>query len=125
MAKRKTPEDVTEEQLAQHKAMDAISNHATRSEKTAWNRQYDNLTKLVRRLEPIEDKLMALQTEKVKIFDELLVLRKELVDGCVHPFEQLVTHDDYVICKFCERKMVLPKNGKETDSETEGTSTDS
>ncbi len=117
MAKRKTPENVTEEQLADHKAKDLISNHATRSEKTAWNRQYENLAKLVKRLEPIEDKLMALQTEKGKIFDELLVLRKELVESCVHPFEQLVTHEQRIICKFCEKRMVLPNNGKETSSE--------
>lgn len=122
MAKRKTPENMNTAELAEHKTMDAISNHATRSEKTAWNRQYDNLAKLVKRLEPIEDKLMSLTTEKSKIFDELLVLRKELVESCIHPFEQLVVHGDYTVCKFCEKKMALQQHGKETNESTDSDS---
>lgn len=50
MAKRKRPEDVTPEELAIHRAKDFISNHATRAEKTAWQRQHENLAKLVRKL---------------------------------------------------------------------------
>lgn len=119
MAKRKTPVDMTPEQLQEHKQKDAISNHATRSEKTAWNRQYDNLTALVRKLDPIEDKLMALITEKTKIIDELMVLRTELVENCIHPFDQLVTLDQFTVCKFCERKMVKPNNVQASPTSTE------
>ena len=117
MAKRKTPDQLTEEQLAEHKAKDLISNHATRSEKTAWQRQYDNLTKLIKKLEPIEDKLLALTTEKGKIIDDLLILRKELVENCIHPFDQLVTHNSSIVCKFCERHMAIRSHGESTEDE--------
>lgn len=121
MAKRKRPEDVTPEELALHKAKDFISNHATRSEKTAWQRQYENLTKFVRKLEPIEDKMLALIHEKSKIMDEVLILRKELVEQCIHPFEHLVEHDGSIICKFCEKRMAVPNGESTQTSEAEGT----
>lgn len=114
MAKRKTPDGLSAEQLVEYKIKDSISNHATRSEKTAWERQYAGIQRLVKKLEPIEDKLLALTTEKMAIIDQLLELRKELVDVCIHPFEQLVIHDGVVVCKFCERRMAIP-----VDDETE------
>lgn len=126
MAKRKRPDDVSPEELATHNEKDLISNHATRSEKTAWQRQYDNLSKLVRKLEPIEDKLMALIADKSKILDEVFVLRKELVESCIHPFDDLTKHDGLIICKFCEKRMAVPSDGESTKaSETEESDTDS
>lgn len=119
MARRKRPEDVSPEELVAHKTKDTISNHATRGEKTAWQRQYENLEKLVRKLEPIEDKILSLTADKAKIIDELLILRKELVESCIHPFEVLEHHEGSVICKFCEKKMAIPNHGE--TSETEGT----
>lgn len=113
MAKRKTPTDATPQELHEHRLKDTISNHATRSEKTAWERRHESLEKLVRKLEPIEDKMLALITEKSKIFDELLVIRAELVQTCIHPFEQLIVHEGAVVCKFCEKKMVVQDNGSE------------
>lgn len=126
MAKRKRPEDVSPDELALHNTKDFIANHATRSEKTAWQRQYDNLSKFVRQLEPIEDKMLALIHEKSKILDEILILRKELVETCVHPFDVLVKHDGALICKFCEKRMAIPNDGESTETnETEGTDSDS
>lgn len=116
MAKRKRPEDVTPEELAIHRAKDFISNHATRAEKTAWQRQHENLAKLVRKLAPIEDKMLDLINQKSKIIDEVMVLRKDLVEQCIHPFEDLVHHEGCIICKFCEKKMAIPAHGEETDS---------
>lgn len=106
MAKRKIPQDLTPEQMQEYKTKDTISNHATRSEKTSWERQFGNLEKLVKKLEPIEDKLMSLMSEKSTIIDELMALRRTLVEHCIHPFDQLVAHDGFTICKFCERKLV-------------------
>lgn len=116
MAKRKRPEDVSPEELALHNEKDFIANHATRSEKTAWQRQYENLAKLVRKLEPIEDKLMALIAEKSKIIDEVIVLRKELIESCIHPFDDLIKHDGVLICKFCEKRMAIPNDGESTEN---------
>lgn len=114
MAKRKRPEGVSDKEMELHLQKDFISNHATRSEKTAWQRQHDNLTALVRKLAPIEDKLLSLTTDKAKIMDELFVLRKELVDQCIHPFDHLIKHNDCIVCKFCEKRMAIP-NGESTE----------
>lgn len=119
MAKRKHPESATPAELLELKLKDTVANHATRSEKTAWQRQHDNLTKLVRKLEPIEDKMLALITEKTKIIDELMVLRSEMVQSCVHPFEHLIVHDHAVVCKFCEKRMVVQVNESTESDETE------
>ena len=119
MAKRKRPEDVSPEDLALHNEKDFIANHATRSEKTAWQRQYEHLSKFVRKLEPIEDKMLALIHEKSKILDEILILRKELVETCIHPFDDLIKHDGALICKFCEKRMATPDNGEDTNKTKE------
>lgn len=117
MARRKRPTDISADELAEHKEKDAIANFATRGEKTAWQRQYENLEKLVRKLEPIEDKILSLTADKAKIIDELLILRKELVENCIHPFEVLEHHEGSVICKFCEKRMALPKHGETSETE--------
>ncbi len=116
MAKRKTPEELTPEQLDEHREKDNIANHATRSEKTAWQRQHEKLEQLIKKLEPVEDKILALTTQKMTIIDELMVIRKELVETCIHPFDMLVKHDGFMVCKFCEKKITIAKYNEEHDA---------
>ena len=113
MAKRKTPTELTPEQLSEHREKDEIANFATRSEKTAWQRQHEKLEQLVKKLEPIEDKLLSLTTQKMTIIDELMVIRRELVESCIHPFEMLVKHEGHMICKFCEKKISTARYNNE------------
>lgn len=115
MARRKAPENETVEQAADRKAREEISNHATRSEKVSWERQYGNLQKVLEtKLQPLENQILDLVVEKNKIYDEMVVLRDELIRDCIHPFEHVahqVTLDGEAtgiyICHFCNKKVAL------------------
>lgn len=90
-------------------AMEKIAMFPNRSEKTSWKRKQDNMVKLIARLRPIEDKILELQKEKEPLLDEISELRKAMVESCIHPMEYLVYHDDHIVCKFCNRKLSIPK----------------
>lgn len=124
MARRKAPANETTEEMEIRKEREEISNHATRSEKVSWERQYGNMQKLLTdKLQPIENKILDLIGQKNKVFDEIVVLRDELIRDCIHPFEHVVEDDpsaspliDSVtilrptgtyVCKFCNKKVAL------------------
>jgi predicted nucleic acid-binding Zn-ribbon protein len=106
VARRKKPENETEEQAKERLLFEQISNHADRSEKTAWKRKLDNMEKLIEKLRPIEEKILdIIRDEKQPILDEIQALRQEMVKECVHPFEHLVQKDGHVECKFCNKRI--------------------
>lgn len=121
MARRKAPANETTEEMEIRKVREEISNHATRSEKVSWERQYGNMQKLLEgKLQPIEEKILGLITEKNKIFDEIVVLRDELIRDCIHPFEHVAEQYDpetmvpngVHVCKFCNKKVALNDSSK-------------
>lgn len=107
MSRKKKPEGETPEQARIRRAIETISNAASRSEKVSWDRKMDNMVKLLARLRPIEEKIIALMAQKQPIFDEIAALRKEMVDNCTHPAAHLLakeTEEGKIIqCKFCFR----------------------
>ena len=111
MARRKAPANETTEEMEIRKEREEISNHATRSEKVSWERQYGNMQKLLtEKLQPIENKILDLIGQKNKVFDEIVVLRDELVRDCIHPFEHVVptmlaTAQPIYECKFCGKRV--------------------
>lgn len=106
MARRKKPENETPEQAAERNLFESISNHADRSEKTAWKRKLANMEKLIEKLRPIEEKILnIIKEEKQTMLDEIQSLRQEMVKDCIHPYEHLVQKDGYVECKFCNRRI--------------------
>jgi hypothetical protein len=108
MARRKTPQNETPEQKAERQIKDTIANGPSRSEKVSWNRKMDNMVKLMTKLTPIEEEIIALQAKKIPIYDEIQELRELMVTECVHPYEYLAVEDDYVMCKFCGKKISKP-----------------
>lgn len=119
MARRKAPENETQQEMEVRKAREEISNHATRSEKVSWERQYGNMQKLLEEeLQPIEDQILKLIGEKNKVFDKIVVLRDELIRDCIHPYEHVTglpsvdvggvqfASGTYV-CTFCNKKVAL------------------
>jgi hypothetical protein len=108
MARRKKPETESMDETTQRRLKEEISNNANRSEKTSWNRKMDNMVKLLAELRPIEDQIIALHEKKVPLFDEIQLLRKEMVKDCVHPYEYVLVLTDHAKCKFCERLISLP-----------------
>jgi len=105
MARRKKPENETPEQADERILFESISNHADRSEKTAWKRKQVNMEKLIEQLRPFEEKILAIIEEKQPILDEVQALREEMVKDCIHPYEHLVQKDDHVECKFCNKRI--------------------
>lgn len=110
MARQKKPENETKEQMETRQYLESIANHATRSEKTSWNRKYGNMQTLLEKLEPIEQQIIDLMGEKQPILDEIQMLRKEMVETCVHPYEMLTVSNGFVLCKFCNKVITKPKN---------------
>jgi hypothetical protein len=109
MARRKKPENETEEQAKQRLKFESIANHANRSEKTAWKRKLNNMEGLLDKLKPIEEKILTIiADEKQPVLDEIAELRAIMVKDCVHPYEHLVEKEDFVECKFCGRRIKVP-----------------
>jgi hypothetical protein len=105
MARKKKPEGETADQAEVRRAIETISNAASRSEKVSWDRKMDNMVKLLTTLRPIEEKIVDLMAQKQPIFDEIAALRSEMVTSCVHPFTHLVLKQSdegtFIACKFC------------------------
>ena len=68
----------------------------------------DNMVKLLAQLQPIEDQLLLLQSQKTPIFDNIQILRQQMVNECIHPYEYLIIKTGYVECKFCNHKLAAP-----------------
>jgi hypothetical protein len=115
MARRKRPEEESVGETTERRIREEISNAANRSEKTSWNRKMDNMVKLLAALHPIEDQIIELQAKKIPLFDEIQVLRIQMKNECVHPFEYLIVGSLSVSCKFCEKKMSLPNLGESNE----------
>ncbi len=109
MARKRKPENETEEEKQQRIIFETISNSANRREKTSWSRKMDNMVNHLAKLRPIEQKILdIIETEKNPIMDDIQELRKHMIKECVHPYEYLVQKDGYVTCKFCDKRIGIP-----------------
>lgn len=109
MARRKKPEYETIEESTTRRQLEAIADHANRNEKVSWDRKMDNMVSLLAVINPLEQKILDLNTKKAPLMDQLIALRKDMVYECVHPFDNLVHKGDFIECKFCMTKLSLPK----------------
>lgn len=109
MARQRKPENETVEETRVRQLLESIANNADRSEKTSWNRKLDNMVKLIAKMRPIEEKILELSEQKLPIFDDIQALRLIMAKECVHPFDHLTYFEDHVRCKFCERRISVPK----------------
>ena len=112
MARKKKPKNETEEQALIRKELEKVANVPSRSEKTSWNRKMNNMVKLLALLRPIEDQILELIAQKEPIFDEIQLLRAVMKKECVHPYEYLIHKGDHIVCKFCEKKIGIPRARK-------------
>lgn len=113
MARRKKPDNETQEQALARRTLESIADNATRSEKVSWDRKMDNMVTLLSKLKPIEEQIIDLMATKQPIIDEITALRREMVKECVHPFTHLVfQRDGSVQCKFCMKTIQVVGNGK-------------
>ena len=109
MARQRKPENETVEQARTRQMLESIANNSDRSEKTSWNRKMDNMVKLISRLSPVEDQIAELEAKKIPILDDVQALRQVMVKECIHPYDHLTYFDNHVTCKFCTRKISIPR----------------
>ena len=110
MARMRKPENETPEQAQVRRILEQVSNHASRPEKTSWQRKRDNMESLVAQLRPLEDQILTIYASMQPIKDSIEGLRQEMVKDCIHPYDLLIYKMDensqyYVFCKFCDSKM--------------------
>jgi hypothetical protein len=99
--------EITEKQQKQDFA--AIANFRDKNEKASWLRKKKNLEELVHVLEPIETKLLELNSQKLRLIDEMQEIRKTMMIDCVHPQDYLVHYRTFVKCRFCESNISIPR----------------
>lgn len=81
-----------------------INNQFTQLDKSNWQRRYEKMQKLVAEVNQLADQIITLEAQKIPILDEIAETRELMVQECVHPKEFLIEQDDYITCKFCDRK---------------------
>ncbi len=109
MGRRKKPENETPEQARERGIFESISNHANRSEKTSWKHKQGKMEALIEELRPIETKILTiLSEEKQPMMDKIAALRSIMVKECIHPYDLLIIKDNFVECKFCNKKLRVP-----------------
>jgi hypothetical protein len=104
MARRKSPEDETQDQKDTRLLISSVTDAAPRALKVSWDRKMDNMVTLMASLTPLEDKILDLMAQKTPIINEIDALRKVMVKECIHPRPSLTSNDGIVHCKFCNRR---------------------
>lgn len=111
MAKARKKENETPEEAAIRRKLEKVANNANRSDKVSFDRKMENLVKFRAKLKPIEEEILTLMEKKNDIIDELMELRREMVNECVHPYEHLAVQEDGTVkCRFCEKVIQLPND---------------
>lgn len=92
------------------KDLKVVSNIKDKNEKLSWTRRQKKIELMVAEMQPLEDKIMALQAERQIHLDKIYELRKQMVKECIHPRNSLVHKETYIECKFCNAKLSIPKD---------------
>jgi hypothetical protein len=66
------------------------------------------MARLLERLAPFDEQILAIMNERRPLIDEIEELRHQMTQECIHPVEHLVDNGDHVLCKFCSRKLIAP-----------------
>lgn len=105
MSLKRKPEKETAQETTTRKQLVAVSNHATRSEKTSWIRKRANLLTFIEsEIRPLEEQILDIRTALEPLYDKCADLRKEMVGTCIHPYDELRALDDGTIqCTFCSK----------------------
>lgn len=105
----------TAEEQAKHIA--AVAAHHGKNEKLAWKRKVKKMDGLFIQLHVYEERILAIVKEKEPLMDDVALLRSEMVKECIHPKDHLVHMNTYLLCKFCEKKISIPRILKDEEPE--------
>lgn len=111
-------EQVTPELANKHLA--AIAAHHGKNEKLAWKRKVKKMMGFIDDAGVIQNQILELIASKQPILDEIAILRAEMTKECIHPKDHLVHVQTYIICKFCDSKISIPRILKAEEPEDEG-----
>lgn len=84
-----------------------IASLPDRSEVRSWERKCVTMQRLLDELAPIEEQMFEIMRERLPLVNQIEDLRFQMTQECIHPVEHLVEKDDHVICKFCDRRLVI------------------
>lgn len=98
---------VSPELAAKHLA--TVSSFCGKNAKLAWNRRVKKMNELIEQVRLYEDRILEIVREKQPFLDEVSELRNEMMKECIHPKDQLVHIGTYIHCRFCEKKISLPR----------------
>lgn len=110
-------EPTTPQLAARHIA--AVAAHHGKNEKLAWKRKVKKMMGLISEVGVFEQQILELIRNKQPILDDIAVLRSEMMKECIHPKDHLVHHDSYLFCKFCEKKISIPRILKDEETEAD------
>lgn len=85
-----------------------IADHASQSERNAWNRKRRQVEAIVERLDVQEQQLLDMRARMQPSYDTIAELRQSMINECIHPIDLIVEHDGLFVCKFCDRKFATP-----------------
>lgn len=105
-----TPEEKT-------KHIQAVSSHHGKNAKLAWNRKIKKMDGLIADVRVLQEQILELTRKQQPTLDDIAVLRAEMIKECVHPKDHLVHLDTYLVCKFCDRKISIPRIVKDAVAE--------
>jgi hypothetical protein len=91
------------------KHLDAVASLSPKAEKLAWKRKEKKMQGFVEDIGKIEDQILALVKEKMPLDDEISELREIMVKDCIHQKSDLAHLGTHIVCKFCERKLSIPR----------------
>lgn len=100
-------EELTPELIA--KQLSTVALHHGKNEKLAFNRKIKKMEGLIESIRDYEQMILDIVKNKQPIADDIRELRAEMVKECIHPKDHLIHCGTYIFCKFCEKKISLPR----------------
>lgn len=98
----------------QNTHINIVSSHQGKNEKLAWKRKIKKMEGFIAELGDYEEAILELVKAKQPTIDDINKLRLEMVRDCIHPKDHLLHHGTHLECKFCNRKISIPKIAKVT-----------
>lgn len=100
-------EPVTPELAAKH--IQAVSSYHGKNAKLTWNRKIKKMQALIEDVGVFERQILEMSLLKQPILDQIAVLRNEMVKECIHPKDHMYHAGTFLVCKFCDKNISIPR----------------
>lgn len=80
-----------------------IRGHVNHTTKKAWEANFTTITEKLAQAQKVQAEILSLEDKKMAIFDEIEMIRKDLIRNCIHPTDLVNESADGVLhCMFCD-----------------------